>query len=149
MSLSDSRFHMWRAVTAMMHADSVVRPHEINFVLQSTKTLGMTAEQQSILMEDLQIPADMVECYSKITSPKDKEDFFHLAHALAWSDGNMDEREEAMLDRIRALAKGPDRALLEKAGNMFKDIQIDGAVISGMEPSVMSFIKNLVGSKRA
>jgi uncharacterized membrane protein YebE (DUF533 family) len=149
MSLSESRFNMWRAVVAMVHADEIVQPHEINFILENTKTLPLSKEQFEILTEDLRTPADIESHFRKITLPRDKEDFFHLARAIAWSDGEFDETEKAMLHRIRALPMAPqDTAIMEKAIGNFRDIYIEGETPRG-DQSIGSFIRGLIRAKAA
>lgn len=114
--LSESRFNMWRAVVAMVHADTVVKPHEIHFILNSTKDLPLTAEQRQALVDDIATPSDIQTFFHKITSPRDKVDFFQLARAVSWADGDMDEREEAMLSHMKALhLKDEDRRLLSQS----------------------------------
>jgi len=120
MGLSESRFNMWRAVVAMVHADNIVQPHEINFILENTKNLPLSQEQSAQLAADVRTPYDINSAYGAITNPRDKEDFFHFARAIAWSDGEFDEREKGLLHKIAALSlNGDDEALLEQVGIAF------------------------------
>ena len=149
MSISESRFNMWRAVTAMIHVDDVVRPHEINFILENTKSLTLSKEQLEMLTEDLRTPGNIEEHFSKITLLRDKEDFFHLARAIAWSDGEFDEREQEMLGRIRALPMAPrDSALLEQAMQSFNGLYIESVDKSG-EKTLLNVIRGLWRNKKA
>lgn len=121
-SISESRFNMWRAVVAMIHADEVVKPHEINFVLQSTRDLPFTNEQRGILSADIHTRSDIHEFFGKITNPKDKLDFFHLARAAAWADGDFDEREERLIARLAGLPlQEKDKELLRRSVEDFED----------------------------
>lgn len=114
--LTESRFYMWRAVVAMVHADTVVKPHEIHFILTSTKDLPFSDDQRRTLMDDIVTPSNMQAMFHKITSPRDKEDFFHLARGVSWADGDLDAREEAMLAHMQSLhLKDDDRRLLTQA----------------------------------
>lgn len=148
MSLSESRFNMWRAVTAMIHADGVVRPHEINFILENTRKLTLSAEQLETLTEDLRTAGSVVDFFGKITQPKDRHDFFHLARAIAWSDGDFDQREQDLLASIRELAVSPsDIAVVKESVDHFRDIYIEGNGAS--DPSLFSMIRGLIGRKEA
>ncbi len=121
--LTDSRFNMWRAVVAMVHADTVVKPHEIHFVLTSTKDLPFSADQRRTLMDDIVTPVDIQPLFHKITSPRDKVDFFHLARAVSWADGDMDEREEAMLAHMQSLhLKDEDHNLMRQSFGKVREL---------------------------
>jgi len=101
--LSKSRFNMWRAVIAVIHADQVVRPHEINFVLENLDKVEMSPMQREMLVDDLSSPFDLMTAFAGITREKDREDFFHLAAAAAWSDGDMNAQESKVLKTLKAL----------------------------------------------
>ena len=149
MSISDSRFNMWRAVTAMVHADSVVRPHEVNFIVENIRKLPLSDEQIEILSDDLQTPRDIEVSFREITAPRDREDFFHLARAIAWSDGDFDDREQALLDRIRSLPMAaPDAAMMEDIIKNFHGIYIEGGT-PREDQSLFSMIRGLLGAKAA
>jgi len=85
--LPQSRFTMWRAVIAMVHADGVVTPHELSFINDNIKGLSLSEAQLNMIAEDLQIPQDTYDMYAQITKDEDKRDFFVFARALSWSDG--------------------------------------------------------------
>lgn len=123
--ISESRFYMWRAVVAMIHADEVVKPHEINFIFESTKNVPFNAEQRQIVSEDIETPRDIQEMFGKITNPRDKEEFFHLARAVAWSDGDLDVREESILKhfKMQELKKNSDdMKIMSGSMKSFNDI---------------------------
>ena len=152
MSVSESRFSMWRAVAAMIHADDLVLPHEINFIIESTRDIPLTDEQRAILTWDLNHPGDIEMHFSKITNRRDKEDFFYFARAIAWSDGDFDDREQALLQRVRVLPmEKKDATLLESALNNFKGIYMEGKEggDNSADPSFMSMIKGLLRIKAA
>lgn len=124
--VSESRFNMWRAVVAMIHADDVVQPHEIHFVLENTRGVPFTDEQRATLNQDIHSAADIQDLFQKITSPKDKEDFFHLARAISWSDGDFDERERSILLKMGRLAvRRQDEDLLRDSVRNFQDVYVD------------------------
>lgn len=143
MSLSESRFNMWRAVTAVIYADEVVKPHEVNFILENIRSLPLSEEQREILTRDLNEPGDIGGFFRKISSPRDKTDFFHLARALSWSDGEFSLREKELLENIRLLAVAPsDMALMESAVDKFRDIYIEGS--GEKEASILTMIRGLL-----
>lgn len=133
---------MWRAVIAMMHADHVVKPHEINFILENMRQVPMSDEQRSSLRSDLASTVSIDSVFNQITSPIDREDFFHLARALAWADGHFDEREQALLNRLQ----GGDRIMLDKTRHEFIEYVDTGAGrLEDHDPAVLGMIKSLLG----
>lgn len=152
MSISDSRFNMWRAVAAMIHADGLVLPHEINFIIEGTRNISLSESQREILMQDLQQPGDIETHFRNITLRRDKEDFFHFARAVAWSDGDFDDREKALIQKVRLLpGDAPDVALMEGALQNFRGLYIEGGVDSGgkSDPAFLTMIKGLLRNKKA
>ncbi len=147
--LTESRFNMWRAVVAMAHVDDVVKPHEIHFILENTQNVPMTEEQRSMLAGDLRNPAPMQDLFDKISHPRDKEDFFHLARAICWSDGDFDESEQAMLRQLQGLSlDNDDEKALDFARTHFKDMFIEGKE-KPADGSLFGIVKGLMGRKAA
>lgn len=136
MSISDSRFNMWRAVVAMIHADNVVQPHEINFIVENTKNLPLSIAQTAQLTEDVRTPYDIGKAYEGISNPRDKEDFFHFARAIAWSDGDFDVREQDFINRIPAA--GNDRELMEHAVKIFDDMPEEERTLKSVLSNLLS-----------
>lgn len=150
MSLSESRFHMWRAVAAMIHADDMVLPHEINFIIESTKNLPLTDEQRAILTWDISHPGDIDKYFEKITHPRDKEDFFHLARAISWSDGDFDAREQALIQRMRVIPMGQaDKSIMESALSNFKVMYVENNKGYSSDPCIFSMIKGFLRTKKS
>ncbi len=136
MGISDSRFNMWRAVVAMIHADNVVQPHEINFIVENTKNLPMSIAQAVQLAEDARSPFDIGKAYDGITNPRDKEDFFRFARAIAWSDGDFDAREQDFLNRISATKA--DREIMEHAVKIFDDMPSEERTLKSVLSNLLS-----------
>ncbi len=148
--LPNSRFNMWRGVVAMMHADFVVKPHEVNFILENTRDLPMTEEQRERLKADLTDPAVIDDVFRHITNPTDKQDFFHLARAIAWSDGHLDEHEAMLLQRLSegsALKQEMTKAFKDTRTE-FKEIYLDSAqnTQAKRDPAVTRMIRHLLGN---
>lgn len=106
--ISNSQFYMWRAVVAMAHADGVVTPHELSFINDYLKDMDLSAEQLKIIGLDLRNTQDVYEMFSKITSPQDQKDFFALARALSWCDGDFDAQEKHIIQTLEALHMNDD-----------------------------------------
>ena len=102
--LSESRLHMWRGVVAMAHADGVVTPHELSFINEYMKKLDIPQAQLDVIGQDILHEQDIDEVFSKITERQDKIDFFALARALSWCDGDFDAQEKRIIDRLESVA---------------------------------------------
>lgn len=145
--LNPSRFSMWRAVVSMMHADFVVKPHEINFILESLRDLPLSPDQHKQLMEEIYTPAVIDEAFHAITSPIDKEDFFHLARALAWADGDFDETEQQLIERLADLHFDiADKSILTRSRKDFDLYMADNeSALASHDPATLGMIKKLLG----
>jgi uncharacterized membrane protein YebE (DUF533 family) len=142
--LTDSRFNMWRAVIVMAHADSVVKPHEINFIIENTRDLSMTEGQRAALVADIRNPTSMQTVFDKITSPRDKEDFFHFARAICWSDGTMDDAEQSLYDHLKNLnLRDEDQKVMRKALAHFNGVYIEGTEKAN-DPGFFDMVKGLM-----
>lgn len=115
-SLSDSRFHMWRAVFALAHADGHVSDAERRFMEIYLSRLQLTHEQRQVLTADITQAQDVASMFSKITGEKDAEDFFNFARLLVWCDGDFDEQEKRIMEMLRKRQDTPlgtERLLLK------------------------------------
>ena len=99
-SLSESRFYMWRTVVAMIHADGVVTPHELAFVHDYMKDLELSEEQQKTIHQDIEQPQPIHEMFGEIEELQDRKEFFALARALCWCDGDFDAQEKSILEYL-------------------------------------------------
>lgn len=100
--ISESRFHMWRAVFAMAHADHVISGAEWAFMENYLRHVPFSPEQRAVLrqdMEEAQIPGEM---FSRITEPEDQGAFFQFARELVWCDGDLAAQEAAIKERLSA-----------------------------------------------
>lgn len=115
-NLSESRFHMWRAVFALAHADGHVSDEERRFMEIYLSRLTLTPEQKQTLQEDIARAQDVGVMFGKITSEKDSDDFFNFARLLVWCDGDFDEQEKRIMDMMRQRQDTPlgtERMLLK------------------------------------
>ena len=100
--LNNSRFHMWRAVVAMAHADGVVTPHELSFINEYLKDIDLSDQQRKIIGQDLREFQDITVVFAQITEHQDQVDFFALARALSWSDGDFDVQEKKIIKHLES-----------------------------------------------
>lgn len=100
--ISKSRFHMWRAVFAMAHADHVVTDEEKAFMENYLDNVPFSEEQKEVLREDMVTAQDVSEMFFMITEPEDQGQFFQFARELVWCDGDFDAQEEAIKERLKA-----------------------------------------------
>jgi uncharacterized membrane protein YebE (DUF533 family) len=98
--LNNSRFNMWRAVVAMAHADGVVTLPELSFINEYLKEINLSSSQREVIGEDLRNAQDIIVLFSQITEQQDQVDFFALARALSWSDGDFDAQEKKIIKRL-------------------------------------------------
>jgi len=98
--LPDSRFAMWRAIVALIHADGVVTPHELAFISKYMANLTLSDTQRSIINSDIQHPEDIYKMYDLIENDEDRADFFSLARAICWCDGDFDAQEQKILKAL-------------------------------------------------
>lgn len=96
--IEESRFYMWRAVFAMVHADGVVAKEEKEFVEHYLDAVAFSDEQAAILREDLKTPQDVGEMLAKVTNAEDRGQFFQFSRLLIWCDGDLDAQEQKILD---------------------------------------------------
>ena len=135
--ISDSRFYMWRAVFAMAYADDVLVYKEKQMLREILTKRPFTHEQREILKGDLASPKNIEDMFDKITVEKDRIDFFGLARALAWCDGDYDDQERAILDKLQkqaglsAVVTGLEKSKNKKTAQKLHDV-FDKAGFGGL-----------------
>ncbi len=115
-NLSESRFHMWRAVFALAHADGHVSDEERRFMEIYLSRLPVTPEQKQTLQDDISRAQDVGVMFGKITSEKDSDDFFNFARLLVWCDGDFGQQEKRIMEMMRQRQDTPlgtERMLLK------------------------------------
>ncbi len=126
-SLSTSRFNMWRAVVAMIHADGVVTAHELDFINRHISQSPLSEEQRAVLTADIGTAQDVYVMFSRIEEVEDKADFFVLARALSWCDGDLDKQEANILAQLQAMdiTEG-DKRLLKASSDIVDEVELCG-----------------------
>ncbi len=124
--LNQSRFYMWRAVVAMVHADGVVTPHELSFINNHIREINLSADQLKMIGEDLQTPQDAYEMFAHITDKQDKRDFFALARALSWCDGDFASQEQHIIECLEdKRVDNETMGILQESREIVQEIELD------------------------
>lgn len=105
-SVSDSRFHMWRAVIALAHADARIAPEERDFIANYFQHVPFAPEQRAVLERDIERPQEPAAMFDKIIEPADQGEFFQFARMIVWSDGDYDAQEEAIFELVKGTQMG-------------------------------------------
>lgn len=100
MSVSESRFNMWRGVVAFAHADHKVEPEERKFITQYFESVPFSHDQQLQLLEELEDAQDLNDIFPKITEAEDRSEFILFARMMCWADGDLHHQEEEILKRM-------------------------------------------------
>lgn len=102
--ITESRFYMWRAVFAMAHVDGFLALEEQEQLYKYLETINFSKEQAGILREDVATAQPVDDMFAKITLYADKREFFELARALVWCDGDLDAQEALILEHLKGVA---------------------------------------------
>ena len=70
--VSESKFNMWRACVAIIHADGKVDPAEQKWFNERIDFGGFSEEQRSALKEDMQTGVSFSDVIGKVTEKKDR-----------------------------------------------------------------------------
>ena len=122
--VSESRFNMWRTVIALVHADHVVTEEERALAEGYLENVPFSEDQKSVLQQDLETAQDIDALFLSITEPDDQSEFFALARVMVWCDGDFDQQEEAIFDRLKDIQMGridPEalRAMVQNSKGVF------------------------------
>lgn len=94
---------MWRAVFAMAHADHKVTDEEKAFMEGYLENVPFSDGQKSVLNLDMVEAQDVAAMFAEIINPEDRGQFFQFARELAWCDGDYNEQEQHIKDKLKAL----------------------------------------------
>jgi len=103
MSVSDSRFYMWRTIFAMAHADHEVTENEQKFMREALKDEKFSKKQREILEQDIETPQNAADMFMQIEEQEDRSRFFYYARMLCWCDGQFDEQEQEIIIRLKKI----------------------------------------------
>lgn len=99
-SVSESRFHMWRAVFALSHADHAVSDEEQKFMFRALASEDFSEGQKEILEQDMRIAQDPARHFARISDQRDRTQFFYFARMLLWSDGDFAKQEQEIMTAL-------------------------------------------------
>ncbi len=120
--ISDSRFHMWRCLVAISHADAVVTAEELGFIKKAMAAERLSDDQRAVLDHDLVHKQDIHALFSYVTDERDRSELFDHARTLVWSDGEFGEDEqELLIDLKRMYLQSVDFDNLEQTGGLSLD----------------------------
>lgn len=99
-SVNDSRFHMWRTIFALIHADGKIEDKERNYAENYLAHVPFSENQKAILRSDIETPQNVANMFDGIKEPSDRTEFFEFAKNLLWSDGNYDDTEQKIFNHL-------------------------------------------------
>ncbi|NCC21532.1 MAG: TerB family tellurite resistance protein [Alphaproteobacteria bacterium] len=108
--LSSNRFHMWRAIIGIAHADNLVHPDERNYletIIGNMHRRGYLDDAwREQLLADIDHPPEIVDMLRQINDPVYRGQIVTFARILAWKDGHLHPDEGELLERLHAHAMG-------------------------------------------
>ncbi|MCB9025825.1 MAG: TerB family tellurite resistance protein [Bdellovibrionaceae bacterium] len=110
--INESKFNMWRAIVALVHADGIKHPKEDQFLLEAFNKLPLNSKQVETLKQDMIKVQNVDEYFDKITEPSDRSHFIYFARLLFWSDGDFHKQESEILNHFHK--KTLEKVHLEK-----------------------------------
>lgn len=113
--VSESEFHMWRAVLAFSLVDNVLSLEEQHMLRTYFSNVPFSMTQKKALESDLAHPPNVETMYKQITEKAHKERFCALARALSWCEGDMDRQEKIILQRLGCVKGTPDEDILRQS----------------------------------
>ena len=129
--VSESRFYMWRALFALAHADGLVSDEEKEFALSYFDFVPFSEDQKEILNKDLAVPQSVNEMLMGISVDADTADFFQFALMLVWCDGNYDESERIIIERLTA--EQMNKFNKAEVAQKVREARISAAIRRGIE----------------
>ena len=132
-NVSTSKFYMLRCIVAMAHADGHVCDEERAYIHALMNRLPFSNDQRETLESDLENEQDIGTLFAHINDPRYRGQVVYFARILAYKDGKLDIGEQALLDKLHAMAtEGLDmdaiRGDVKKAVSLNlseHDVQID------------------------
>jgi len=100
--MTDSRFHMWRTLVALVHIDHQITEEERSFFLDRLHSLSFTEEQENTIKNEMGDAQDVTPLFEKVTDKEDRATLIYFARLLFWSDGEFVMQEEKILESLRA-----------------------------------------------
>lgn len=116
-TLSDSEFHMWRALFAFAFSDNVMSDKEKEILRAYQAQTAFSPDQMAILRQDFAMPKDPGKMFAAITEHHHRVRFCALARALMWCDGDPERQEVEILRRVGCLSSPDNIDILRSSRN--------------------------------
>jgi len=125
MSLTDSKFNMWRTITSLAHADGIFCRDEKNYLEPIFDGLDLSSEQREQLKSDMITPQDSKKMFELISEPADRAQVTYFGRILMWADENLESSEEEMLKKLTdlAMSKTDFKAVMKKVHQVAQDFK--------------------------
>jgi len=154
--VSKSRFHMWRTLFAIAHADNIVTEEEIAFMAHVLEDIEFSDAQTAILKDDIHVPKDAEEMFKGITSQNDRIEFFEFARDLVWVDGDFGSEEQSVMIKLYQ-AHFKDTKVDDLVGTIGLELEDDQSFVAarpakaakngGLKDMISSFSRNFLSSR--
>jgi hypothetical protein len=110
--LSDSLFHMWRCLVAIIMADGVYHQTERKFLDKAIMALEnayvVTLEHRKTFADDLRHPQNLDDLLPKVTEPLHRVLLPYFCDYISLLDGQAGQSEKAFVKKIRDQLDTPD-----------------------------------------
>ena len=105
-TVSDSKFHMFRCMIVMAHADNVFCDFERGYMhaLMNHHATPLSEEQYQILQDDMENPKQLEDLLPHVTEPEYRGQIVYFARLMAHKDDELHPSEEDLLNRLHANA---------------------------------------------
>ena len=100
-TMDTSRFHMWRAIFSLAHADNMVTLEERQFMEDIMRREPFSDAQKAVLKGDIRNPQDIGRMFAEISEQTDRSAFFYFARLLCWCDGDFAQQEQAIILKLK------------------------------------------------
>jgi uncharacterized tellurite resistance protein B-like protein len=100
--MTDSKFHVWRCLFALVHADDVVADEERDFMTNVLNNFNFSDEQKSTLENDAENKQDPIAIFEKITEERDQKLCLNMAYDIVLIDGEYHDKEYAVMQQLQA-----------------------------------------------
>lgn len=102
MSLTESRFQIFRCLIGLAYIDGYMHPDEKKIIEQLIDAERVSPAQREILLQDMVDAPDYEAHYIHVVDKRDRHDLFRFARALFKIDGLLSEPEREALIKLEA-----------------------------------------------
>ena len=104
--LDGSKFSMWRAAVAILHADGKIEEAEHDWLHEKIEKIGFSAAQEEILRNDLKNGVSFDAVLEGVTDHKDRAFLLHLVRTVGHLDGEYCSKEQAKYKELHEKVLG-------------------------------------------